>query len=72
MFKRNFEAPVTKRGEFTDEAETKCVINEAHDKWKGIRCTSGHYRAQSLQEVFSAEKLELEANKEFSESVDNR
>ena len=31
---------------------------------------SGHYRAQSLQQVFSAEKLE--ANKEFSESVDNR
>ena len=31
---------------------------------------SGHYRAQSLQEVFSAEKLE--ANKEISESVDNR
>lgn len=29
-----------------------------------------YYRAQSLQEVFSAEKLE--ANKEFSESVDNR
>lgn len=58
MYKRNFEAPVTKRGEFTDEDETKCVINEACDKWKGIRCTSGHYRAQSLQEVFSAEKPE--------------
>ena len=70
MYKRNFEAPVTKRGEFTDEDETKCVINELHDRWKGIRCTSGHYRAQSLQEVFSAEKLE--ANKQFSESVDNR
>lgn len=70
IYKRNSEAPVTKRGEFTDEDETKCVINEACDKWKGIRCTSGHYRAQSLQEVFSAEKLE--ANKQFSESVDNR
>ena len=58
MYKRNSEAPVTKRGEFTDEDETKCVINEARDKWKGIRCTSGHYRAQSLQEVFSAEKPE--------------
>ena len=39
IYKRNFEAPVTKRGEFTDEDETKCVINEARDKWKGIRCT---------------------------------
>lgn len=39
MYKRNFEALVTKRGEFTDEDETKCVINEARDKWKGIRCT---------------------------------
>lgn len=66
MYKRNFEAPVTKRGEFTDEDETKCVINDACDKWKGIRCTSGHYRAQSLQEIFSAEKPE--ATKELRSS----
>lgn len=43
MYKRNFEVLVIKCGEFIDEDEIECVINEVCDKWKGICCILGYY-----------------------------